>query len=172
MLQEVEGESIWALTKTRRSKGPSLANSFAGIKSNLHIILDATWQNRPLDSVYLIVFLDCIVVKSREEGRVCNRSVYLALGVNMDGQKELLGIWIAQSEGAKFWLGVITELHNRGVKDIFIACVDGLKGFPEAIESVFPQTQIQLCIIHMIRNSVKYFNWKDRKALCFDLKYI
>jgi transposase-like protein len=130
------------------------------------------WQNRPLDSIYPIVFLDCIVVKSREEGKVCNRSVYLALGINMDGQKELLGIWIARSEGAKFWLGVITELANRGVKDIFIACVDGLKGFPEAIESVFPQTQIQLCIVHMIRNSVKYVNWKDRKLVCKDLKTI
>jgi putative transposase len=130
------------------------------------------WQNRPLDSVYPIVFLDCIVVKSREEGKVCNRSVYLALGINMDGQKELLGIWIARNEGAKFWLGVITELANRGVKDIFIACVDGLKGFPEAIESVFPKTQIQLCIVHMIRNSVKYVNWKDRKLVCRDLKTI
>jgi transposase-like protein len=130
------------------------------------------WQNRPLDSVYPIVFLDCLVVKSREEGKVCNRSVYLALGVNMEGQKELLGLWIARSEGAKFWLGVITELHNRGVKDIFIACVDGLKGFPEAIESVFPQTQIQLCIVHMIRNSVKYVSWKDRKDVCADLKHI
>jgi len=130
------------------------------------------WQNRPLDSVYPIVFLDCIVVKSREEGKVCNRSVYLALGINMDGQKELLGIWIARNEGAKFWLGVITELANRSVKDIFIACVDGLKGFPEAIESVFPKTQIQLCIVHMIRNSVKYVNWKDRKLVCRDLKTI
>lgn len=130
------------------------------------------WQNRPLDSIYPIIFLDCIVVKSREDGRVSNRSVYLALGVNMEGQKELLGIWIAKTEGAKFWLGVITELQNRGIKDIFIACVDGLKGFPEAIESVFPQTQIQLCIVHMIRNSVKYVNWKDRKELCSDLKKI
>jgi putative transposase len=130
------------------------------------------WQNRPLDSIYPVVFLDCIVVKSREEGKVCNRSVYLALGINMDGQKELLGIWIASNEGAKFWLGVITELANRGVKDIFIACVDGLKGFPEAIESVFPKTQIQLCIVHMIRNSVKYVNWKDRKLVCQDLKTI
>jgi putative transposase len=130
------------------------------------------WQSRPLDSIYPIVFLDCIVVKSREDGKVANRSVYLALGVNMDGQKELLGIWIAQSEGAKFWLGVITELKNRGIKDILIACVDGLKGFPEAIETVFPDTQIQLCIVHMIRNSVKYVNWKDRKAICSDLKHI
>jgi len=130
------------------------------------------WQNRPLDNIYPIVFLDCIVVKGREEGRVVNRSVYLALGVTMEGQKELLGIWIAQSEGAKFWLGVITELKNRGVQDIFIACVDGLKGFPEAIETVFPDTQIQLCIVHMIRNSVKYVSWKDRKAVCGDLKTI
>jgi putative transposase len=130
------------------------------------------WQNRPLDRVYPILFLDCIMVKSREEGKVCNRSVYLALGVTMEGQKELLGIWIAQTEGAKFWLGVITELKNRGIQDIFIACVDGLKGFPEAIESVFPQTQIQLCIVHMIRNSVKYVNWKDRKPICEDLRTI
>ena len=130
------------------------------------------WQSRPLDSVYPIVFLDCIVVKSREEGKVCNRSVYLALGVNMEGQKELLGTWIAQTEGAKFWLGVITELKNRGIKDIFIACVDGLKGFPEAIESVFPNTQIQLCIVHMIRNSVKYVSYKDQKEVCKDLKTI
>jgi len=130
------------------------------------------WQNRPLDNIYPIIFLDCIVVKSREEGKVSNRSVYLALGVTMEGQKELLGMWIAQSEGAKFWLGVITELKNRGIKDIFIACVDGLKGFPEAIETVFPNTQIQLCIVHLIRNSVKYVNWKDRKLICGDLKKI
>lgn len=131
-----------------------------------------TWQNRPLDNTYPIIFLDCIVVKSRQDGRVANRSVYLALGVTMEGQKELLGIWIAQSEGAKFWLSVITELKNRGVQDIFIACVDGLKGFPEAIESVFPDTQIQLCIVHMVRNSVKYVSWKDRKVICQDLKAI
>lgn len=110
------------------------------------------WQDRPLDEIYPIVFLDCIVVKCRQEGKVENRSVYLALGINLDGHKELLGMWIAKTEGAKFWLGVITELKNRGVKDIFIACVDGLKGFPEAIEAVFPQTQVQLCIVHMVRN--------------------
>jgi len=130
------------------------------------------WQNRPLDNIYPVIFLDCIVVKSREDSRVSNRSVYLALGINMEGHKELLGLWIAQSEGAKFWLGVITELQNRGIKDIFIACVDGLKGFPEAIESVFPQTQVQLCIVHMVRNSVKYVSWKDRKQICSDLKKI
>jgi len=130
------------------------------------------WQNRPLDDIYPIVFLDCIVVKCRQDGRVSRMSVYLALGVNMDGQKELLGIWMAKTEGAKFWLNVITELKNRGIKDIFIACVDGLKGFPEAIEAVFPLTQVQLCIVHMIRNSVRFVNWKDRKELCGDLKMI
>lgn len=130
------------------------------------------WQNRPLDAVYPIVFLDCIVVKCRQDGRVANVSVYLALGVNMDGHKELLGMWIAKTEGAKFWLGVITELKNRGVQDFFIACVDGLKGFVEAIESVYPKTQVQLCIVHMVRNSVRYVNWKDRKTLCADLKTI
>ena len=130
------------------------------------------WQSRPLDEVYPIVFLDCIVVKCRQDGRVAKISVYLALGINMDGHKELLGIWMSRTEGAKFWLGVITELQTRGVKDIFIACVDGLKGFPEAIEAVFPQTQVQLCIVHMVRNSVRFVNWKDRKELCCDLKTI
>jgi putative transposase len=130
------------------------------------------WQSRPLDAIYPIVFLDCIVVKCRFDGSVTNVSVYLALGVNLDGHKELLGIWIAKTEGAKFWLSVITELQTRGIKDIFIACVDGLKGFPEAIEAVFPQTQVQLCIVHMIRNSVRFVNWKDRKELCSDLKVI
>lgn len=131
-----------------------------------------SWQSRPLENIYPVIFLDCIVVKSRQDGRVANRSVYLALGITMEGQKELLGMWIAPSEGAKFWLGVITELKNRGVRDILIACVDGLKGFPEAIESVFPQTQVQLCIVHMIRNSVRYVHWKDRKSVCADLKTI
>ncbi len=131
-----------------------------------------SWQNRVLDEVYPIVFLDCIVVKCRQDGKVSNLSVYLALGVNMDGMKELLGIWIAKTEGAKFWLNIITELQNRGVKDIFITCIDGLKGFPEAIEAVFPKTQVQLCIVHMVRNSVRFVNWKDRKQLCSDLKLI
>lgn len=130
------------------------------------------WQSRPLDAVYPIVFLDGIVVKSREEGRVRNKTVYLALGVNLDGEKELLGLWIANTEGAKFWLSVLTELKNRGVNDVWIACVDGLKGLPEAIESVYPETDIQLCIVHMIRNSVRYVNWKDRKTLCADLKTV
>ena len=130
------------------------------------------WQSRPLEPLYPIVYFDAIVVKTREDGRTVNKSVYLALAVNMDGQKELLGLWISLNEGAKFWLNVITELQNRGLKDIFIACIDGLKGFPEAIETVYPNTKVQLCIVHMIRNSVKYVSWKDRKQLIADLKKI
>jgi putative transposase len=130
------------------------------------------WQSRPLDSVYPIVYLDCIVLKIRQDKRVINKAVYLALGVNMEGQKELLGMWMSENEGAKFWLNVLTELQNRGVKDILIACIDGLKGFPDAINTVYPEAQIQLCIVHMIRNSVKYVPWKDYKVLTADLKGI
>lgn len=130
------------------------------------------WQSRPLDEVYPIVYLDCIVVKIRQDKQVINKAVYLALGVNMEGHKELLGLWLSENEGAKFWLSVLTELQNRGVKDILIACVDGLKGFPDAINTVFPETQIQLCIVHMVRNSVKYVPWKDYKAVTTDLKLI
>jgi len=130
------------------------------------------WQSRPLDSVYPIVYLDCIVVKIRQDKRVINKSVYLALGVNMEGHKELLGLWLSENEGAKFWLNVLTELQNRGVKDVLIACVDGLKGFPDAINTVFPKAQIQLCIVHMVRNSVKYVPWKEYKAVTADLKRI
>jgi transposase-like protein len=130
------------------------------------------WQNRPLDAVYPIVYLDCIVLKIRHEKRVINKSVYLALGINIDGQKELLGIWIAETEGAKFWLSVLTELQNRGVEQILIACVDGLTGFPDAINTAFPDAKIQLCIIHMVRNSLKYVVWKDYKAVTADLKRI
>ena len=130
------------------------------------------WQNRPLDTLYPIVYLDCIVVKVRQDNTILNKSVFLALGVNMDGHKELLGMWIAENEGAKFWLSVLTELKNRGLNDILIACVDGLKGFPDAINSVYPKTRIQLCIIHMVRNSLKYVSWKDYKAVTSDLKRI
>ncbi len=130
------------------------------------------WQSRPLDSVYPIVYLDCIVLKVRQDKQVINKSIYLALGVTMEGQKELLGMWMSENEGAKFWLGVLTELQNRGVKDILIACVDGLKGFPDAINSAYPNTKIQLCIVHMIRNSVRYVPWKDYKAVTADLKRI
>ena len=130
------------------------------------------WQARPLDAVYPIVYLDCLVVKIRQDKRVINKAVYLALGVNIEGHKELLGMWISENEGAKFWLNVLTELQNRGVKDILIACVDGLKGFPDAINTVYPQTQVQLCIVHMVRNSLKLVPWKDYKAVTGDLKLI
>ena len=130
------------------------------------------WQQRPLDALYPVVYLDCLVVRSRDSGAVQNKSVYLALGINTDGEKELLGLWMAQTEGAKFWLSVMNELKNRGVQDIFIACCDGLKGFPEAIEAVFPKTQVQLCIVHQIRHSLRYVNWKQRKVIAADLKRI
>ena len=130
------------------------------------------WQGRPLDPVYPILYMDCIHVKVRDSGTVSTKAVYLALGVTMNGVKELLGMWISPNEGAKFWLSVVTELQNRGVRDIFIACVDGLKGFPEAIESVFPRTQIQLCIVHLVRHSLKYVGWKQRKEVAADLREI
>jgi putative transposase len=131
-----------------------------------------TWQSRPLDALYPIVYLDCIHVKVRDAGTVRTKAVYLALGINMAGEKELLGIWIAQAEGAKFWLQVVTELKNRGVQDIFIACVDGLKGFPEAIETVYPKTAVQLCIVHMVRYSLNYVSWKLRAEVAADLRTI
>ena len=131
-----------------------------------------TWQSRALDSIYPIVYLDALVIKVHEDKRIINKAFYLALGVNMEGQKELLGIWVSQNEGAKFWLNVLTELQNRGLEDIFIACVDGLTGFPEAIEAVYPKAQVQLCIVHMVRNSLKYVGWKQRKMVAADLKLI
>lgn len=130
------------------------------------------WQSRPLDPVYPIVYLDCLVIKIRQDKQVINKAVYLALGVNLEGQKDLLGLWLSENEGAKFWLNVLTELQNRGVKDILIACVDGLKGFPDAIATAFPQTRVQLCIVHMVRNSLKYVTWKDYRAVTADLKRI
>lgn len=130
------------------------------------------WQSRPLDKVYPIVYLDALVIKIRQDKRVINKAFYLALGVNLDGQKELLGIWVSQNEGAKFWLNVLTELKNRGVEDILITCVDGLTGFPEAIQTVYPETQVQLCIVHMVRNSLRYVSWKKRKEVAGDLKLI
>jgi putative transposase len=131
-----------------------------------------TWQSRPLEAVYPIVYLDCIVIKIRDNLRVVNKSIYLALGVNMDGRKDLLGLWMSDNEGAKFWLSVLTELKSRGVEDILIACVDGLKGFPDAIAVEYPQTRIQLCLVHMMRNSLRYVSWKDYKGVTTDLKRI
>ena len=130
------------------------------------------WQNRELEEIYPIVYLDALHFKVRDSGHVGNKAVYLAVGVNMDGLKEVLGIWIAQTEGAKFWLSVVTELKNRGVRDIFIACVDGLKGFPEAIEAVFPKTEVQLCIVHLVRHSLNYVGWHERKRVAPDLRTI
>ena len=130
------------------------------------------WQHRPLEGVYPVVYLDGIVIKVREDRRVINKTVYVALGITSAGHKELLGLWLAQTEGAKFWLSVLTELHNRGVQDIFIACVDGLSGFPEAINAVFPKTRVQLCIVHLVRHSLNYVSWKDRKAVAQDLRQI
>jgi putative transposase len=128
------------------------------------------WQNRPLESFYAIVFLDALYVKMRHEGRVENRAVYVAIGISLEGKKDVLGLWTGASEGAKFWLNVLTELRNRGVKDVYLAWVDGLKGFPQAIESVFPKAQVQLCIVHMIRASLNYVTWKDRRQVVADLK--
>ena len=130
------------------------------------------WQSRSLDDIYPIIYLDCIVVKVRQDNRVINKSIYVALGVNMDGYKDVLGLWISENEGAKFWLSVLDNLKLRGVKDVVVVCVDGLTGFPDAIASVYPKAKVQLCIVHMIRNSLKYVSFKDRKAVCQDLKRI
>ena len=130
------------------------------------------WQSRPLDPLYALVFFDALRVKMRDEGTVRNKAVYLAIGVTPDGRKEVLGIWIEQTEGAKFWLRVMTEIKSRGVNDILIAIVDGLKGFPEAINAVFAETQIQTCIVHLIRNSLDFCSWKDRKPVAQELKTV
>ena len=130
------------------------------------------WQSRPLDEVYPIIIFDALRVKIRDEGTVRNKAVYLALGFTMEGRKEVLGLWIEQTEGAKFWLRVMNEIKNRGVNDVFIAVVDGLKGFPDAITATFPQASVQTCIVHMIRGSLNYVGWKERKAVAKDLKYI
>lgn len=160
------------VTTFKEMYGADVSASLISKVTNAVIEQVVEWQSRPLDDIYPIVYLDCIVVKIRQDKRVINKSFYLALGVNMEGHKELLGMWLSENEGAKFWLSVLTELQNRGVKDILIACVDGLKGFPDAINNVYPDTQIQLCIVHMVRNSVKYVPWKDYKPVTADLKQI
>jgi putative transposase len=131
-----------------------------------------SWQSRPLEPLYPILYLDALFVKMRHEGRIENRAVYVAIGVDLDGRKEVLGLWTNATEGSKFWLSVLTDLRNRGVKDLFIVCVDGLKGFPQAIETVYPQAQVQSCIVHMVRASLNYVNWKERKLVAADLKPI
>jgi putative transposase len=130
------------------------------------------WQSRPLDGTYPIVYLDALYVKMRDNGQVQNRAVYVAIGVNMEGVKNVLGLWTSANEGAKFWLQVLTEIRNRGVKDIFIACVDGLKGFPEAIETMYPKALVQLCIVHMVRHTLNYVSWKQRREVAADLRTI
>ena len=147
----------------------------AGLISNVTDAVNdeiKTWQSRPLEAIYPIIYLDCLHLKIRDEGTVKTKAIYVAIGVNLEGQKEVLGLWISQNEGAKFWLSVLTELKNRGVNDVFIACVDGLKGFPEAIETVFPRAQVQLCIVHLVRYSLNFVSWKERKAVAGDLKTI
>ena len=130
------------------------------------------WQNRPLEKSYAIVYLDGLRVKSKEDGKSSNKIVYIALGVNFEGKKEVLGLWLAQTEGAKFWMAVLTDIKNRGVQDILIACMDGLSGFPEAVRAIYPDTRVQLCIVHMVRNSTKFISYKDLKKVCTDLKAI
>jgi putative transposase len=131
-----------------------------------------TWQNRPLEPLYPVIFLDALIVKMRQDGRVENRAVYVAISIDLEGQKDVLGLWTSANEGAKFWMQVLTDLKNRGLRDVFIVCVDGLKGFPQAIEAVFPQAQVQLCIVHLTRASLNYVNWKERKIVAADLKTI
>jgi putative transposase len=130
------------------------------------------WQSRPLDAVYPIIYLDALVVKVRESSHIQNKAIHLIVGINTSGRKEVLGLWITHNEGAKFWLSVLTDLKNRGVKDIFIACVDGFTGFPDAIEAAYPKAEVQLCIVHQVRNSLKYVRWKWRKEVAEDLKMI
>jgi putative transposase len=130
------------------------------------------WQSRPLDSVYPSIYLDALMVKMRHEGRVENRAVFVAIGVTLTGNKDVLGLWTSANEGAKFGLQILTEIRHRGVQDVLIACVDGLKGFPEAIQAVYPKTQVQLCIVHLVRNSLQYVNWKERKLVAADLRQI
>ena len=131
-----------------------------GTRTSHHLIFVS---KHPLG--YPVIFLDALMVKMRHEGRVENRAVYVAIGIDLEGQKDVLGLWTSANEGSKFWLQVLTDLKNRGIQDVFIACVDGLKGFPQAIETVFPQAQVQLCIVHLTRASLNYVSWKERKAV-------
>ena len=172
--------SMYARGMSTRDIGAHLQEIYgvdvsAGLISNVtEAVMEEVkiWQGRPLDEVYPILYMDALRVKIRDGGHVINKAIYVAIGVNMEGKKEVLGLWAAQNEGAKFWMQILTELKNRGVKDVFIACVDGLKGFPEAIETVFPDAEVQLCIVHMVRASLSYVNWKQRKEVAADLKRI
>src|ERR1035437_2019741 len=152
----------------------SITASVALVSSVTEAVMEEVkaWQNRTLEETYAILYLDALRVKIRDAGHVQNRAIYVAIAVNMEGNKEVLGLWVADNEGAKFWLQILTDLQNRGAKDFFIACVDGLKGFPEAIESVYPRTEVQLCIVHLVRASLNYVNWKQRKEVAGDLRLI
>jgi transposase-like protein len=172
--------SLYAFCMTTRDIQTQLQDLY-GVEVSPRLISNVTeaveqerkaWHPRSLEAPYPIVYFDALVVKVRQEGRVINKAIHLALGVNRGGDKELLGLWMTQHESSKFWLSLLTELQNRGVKDIFIACVDGLTRFPEAIETVFPQTQVQLCIVHMVRNCLIYVSSKDRLAVAADLRTI
>jgi len=175
--------ALYARGNSTRDISAQLEELYGGAKISASVISDVidsvsddvkAWQSRPLDEVYPIVYLDALYVNIKVSGRVSKRAVYVVLGINREGDKQLLGLWIgeAETEGAKFWLKVLTDLRNRGLRDILIACCDGLKGFPQAIEAVYPKTQVQLCIVHLMRNCMKYVPWKDRKAVCADLKPI
>jgi putative transposase len=172
--------SLYARGMTTREIQGHLQEMY-GVEISPTLISDVTdavldevkaWQNRPLEAIYGVVYLDALYVKMRHEGRVENRAVYVAIGIDLEGRKDVLGLWTSGNEGAKFWLGVLTELKNRGVKDILIVCIDGLKGFPQAIEAVFPEARVQLCIVHMVRASLNYVSWKERKLVAADLKAI
>ena len=173
--------ALYSRGMTTRDIQEAIKDLYSGAEISHSVIANVTdavidqvieWQNRPLDAIYPVVFLDCIVIKVHQDKRVIKKSVYLALGITEEGHKDLLGLWISENEGSKFWLGVLTDLQNRGVKDIFIFAVDGLSGFPEAISASFPRSKIQLCIVHMVRNSLRYVPSKDMKAVAKDLKEI
>ena len=173
--------ACYARGMSTRDIADTFEEMYGGAKVSHSVIAQVTeavqeeitrWQNRPLDEIWPIMYLDGIVVKVHQDKQVVKKTIHLALGINLEGKKELLGLWMAENEGARFWLNVLTELQNRGVQDVLIACVDGLTGFPEAIETVFPKTTVQLCIVHMVRNSTKYVSHLDRKAVCADLRRV
>ncbi len=172
--------SMYALGMTVRDIQGHLLDMY-GVEVSPTLISEVTdsvleevkaWQDRPLEALYPIVYLDALMVKMRHEGKVENRAIYTAIGINLEGQKSVLGLWASGNEGAKHWMSVLTQLKNRGLKDVFVICTDGLKGFPEAIEAIFPSTLVQTCIVHLIRSSLKFVSWKERKAIAGDLKFI
>ena len=158
--------------KKNDNAGDNSGNSRNGYTTKTVMTDVREWQNRPLEKSYPILFLDALRVNSRQDGKNINKALYVALAINWEGRKEVLGLWLANTEGAKFWMSVLTDIKNRGVEDILIACMDGLTGFPDAVKAIFPDTHIQHCIVHMIRNSTKFVSYKDLKAVCRDLKEV